>query len=138
MAGFRIEGLDGLILDMERQDAGLKARIDRAMEMAGGVLAEEMRAQTKRFKHPTGELAGLTKPGRVWHNPLDVRIAVWPQGNGYVGRRGSPRRAETVGFVVEHGVKSRHQAANRWMTRGLKRSEPRVNSILEEVIGFDP
>lgn len=137
MAGIRIDGIDGLILDMERRDAGLKKRIDRAMELAGGVLAEEMRSQTKRFKAPTGELASLTKPGKVFHNPSDARISVWPQGDSYVGRRGSPRRAETVGFVVNYGVESRGQKANPWMKRGLEKSVPRVNSIMEEVIGFD-
>lgn len=133
MATLRVTGLNGIVIEMERRDDTLRARIDRALTAAAAQMQELLRAEgAASFKRPTGELERLIEPGPIWHNPTSSAIAVWAQGN-YTGRRGKARRAETVAFVIEHGRKSRgSMAANPWHARAARKGTKRINAIIAE------
>lgn len=135
MATLTFEGVDRLMVSMATWEKSVRPRVERALKLGAGVLQEEIRAQGKsRFKEPTGELERLVKPGKVQNGSFSSSIEVWPQGM-YTGVRGSPRRAATVGFVLEYGRKN--MEGTRWMFSGLLESKERINSIIAEVMAFD-
>lgn len=146
MAKLTVDGLDGIMVDMIRQDATLRTRIDNAMTLGADILQKQMQEETKRFIAPTGELARLTRPGMIFHFPDAVKISVWPQGM-YTGRRGDPRRAAEVGFVMENGVKPyfmtkgkyanttrSSQKANPWMSRAMRKKKWDIANTMKDAI----
>ena len=134
MAKISVAGLDGLIVKMTKEDAGLQKRIRTSMEMAAGVMEESIRgagAQKFRGKKPGVPLESLVKRGGVINMGDAFFVEVWPQGS-YTGIRGKPRRAETVAFVQEYG--RTNMAANPWIKTGTRRARKKVSSILEEIV----
>lgn len=135
MAKITVDGLNGLLIQMTKADATLETRICKVMEMAAEVTAESVTAEgQKKFKgkKPGVPLEDMVKPGPTLFTDDAVLIEVWPQGT-YTGIRGKPRRAETVGFVLEYGRTD--MAARRWFKPGTRKATKKVNSIIMELQG---
>jgi hypothetical protein len=135
MAKITVDGLNGLFIQMTKVDTTLESRIRTVMEMAAEVTAESVRDEgAKRFKgkKPGQPLENMVKPGPTFFTGDAAMIEVWPQGT-YTGTRGKPRRAETVGFVLEYG--RTNMGARRWFKTGTRKATKKVNSIIMELQG---
>ena len=135
MAKITVDGLNGLTIQELKGDASLEGRIRKVMEMAAEVTAESVRDEgAKKFKgkKPGLPLEDMVKPGPMLFTGDAAMIEVWPQGT-YTGTRGKPRRAETVGFVLEYGRTD--MAARRWFKSGTRKATKKVNSIIMELQG---
>lgn len=130
MARFEIDGIDGVMRGINTKGAKLRPLIEQALTQSAAVVEARMhKEEAESFKAPTGELGNYIHVGPVWHNEDSSAISVFVRGEGYVGKRGSPRSAGTVAAMVEN------KHGNPWMRRSLTGSKRRINSIINTILG---
>jgi hypothetical protein len=96
MSRIEIQGIDGLMARFNQASSELRPIVEEALRESGEALAEELLAQEKRFKDPTGELGlsiTLTDP---WHRGSASGVYQNYTGN-YVGARGGNEGAGRSG-----------------------------------------
>lgn len=136
MARLEVTGLHDLMITYSQTESGLRPMIEEALKMSGEALKEELLAQEQRFKDPTGELGETIALSEVGHAQSASMIDQYYKG-GYTGRRKggekagehAPRRAGFVAAMQENRNK------NPFNKRAKKRAEPRINSIIAELLG---
>lgn len=135
MARYEFDGIDALMAQMETDANTVMERIERGLFRGGEILAQALKQETTTFKAPTGELAGKVKADRTIKRTGSGRsIEVYAQGT-YKGKRGSARRAATVGFVVEYGRRN-DMEGNPWNARAREKTGDAIGeAISEEMFG---
>ena len=137
MARIVADGWDGLLNSYEAWQEGIPRRVERALTLSAEVLRAALIEQERRtFKEPSGELGNLI-PERpdVRRTNASSFVEIYPTG-AYMGiRSATARRAEEVGFVLEYGHGS--VPPNPWNARAAKKSQRKINSIIEEEMKND-
>ena len=116
---------------METDAQGVMARMERGLQAGAQVLADALKNEAaSSFKAPTGELAGKVSADRSvkYVGASSRSIEVYARGT-YKGRRGRPRRAATVSFVLEYGRGS-DMAPNPWNRRASDASSDAVGEAI--------
>ena len=136
MARILIDGIDGLMGDLNKAGSSLRPIIEEALIASAQELQAELLRQERRFKHPTYELGNTLAITRVGHGPSASLIDVYYKGDYYGARAGgelegqhAPRRAGFVAAMQEYKNK---RPFNR---RARRNAAPRVNSIITEAMG---
>lgn len=136
MARLEIDGIDGVMGEMNRAESALRPLIEEALRQSGEVLAEEVLAQEARFKAPTGKLGESIALTDVWHHGSASGVYMNYEGMYEGGRGGnekagaaSGRRAAFVAAMQEYTNK------RKFNQKAMKKAEPRINTIIAEVIG---
>ena len=136
MSRIEIQGIDGLMARFNQASSELRPIVEEALAKSGEALAEELLAQEKRFKDPTGELGRTIEISRVWH--FDDASGVYQNYVGnYIGRRGGNEKAgaargRRAGFVA---AMQEHQNKRPFNKRARKKAAPRINAIIVEAVG---
>lgn len=136
MAQIVIDGLDQVMGELNARASALRPIIEEALRRSADVLREELLAQERKFKAPTGELGRTITASLVGHAQGASMIDVYYAGDGYFGARGggekkgetAPRRAAFVATMQEN--KNR----NPFNARARKIAQPRINTIVEEML----
>lgn len=131
MATFNVDGIDDLMIMIDRAGSDMRERIDDALTRSGDTAQKAMiDEEMGSFKAPSGELGSFVKVGPVWHNSSDAAINVFIRGDNYVGVRGKARRAGLVAGLqqTKHG--------NPWIKRANTKSKKRINAIIAETLGL--
>lgn len=132
MATFRVDGLDDLMIQIDRAGSDMRPRIDDALTRSAEVVHQAMiDEEMGSFKAPTGELGSFVKVGPVWHNSSDAAINVFIRGDNYVGVRGRARSAGMVAGLQQ----TKHN--NPWIKRANTKSRKQVRAIIAEALGME-
>lgn len=136
MSRIEIQGIDGLMARFNQASSGLRPIIEEALRESGEALAEELLAQEKRFKNPTGELGlsiTLTDP---WHHGSASGVYQNYTGS-YIGARGGNEGAGRGGGRRAAFVAAMQEFQNKrpFNKRARRKAAPRINAIIEEAVG---
>ena len=133
MATVEFDGIDQMMQDFDADIETLDARCLRAVDAGADVLSRYLADETRSFKDPTGEMAGLIgKPGEPVRKGSSWEQYVYPQGN-YMGSRGKARRAASIAYVLEYGREGRGKIdANPWNERAEITGEPYVAMAIDD------
>ena len=117
---------------MQTDADGVMARMEKGLQAGAQVLAQSLQKEAAgSFKAPTGELGGKIKADRAVRRTLiGASIEVYARGS-YKGRRGKPRRAATVAFVLEYGRRY-DMEANPWNKRASEASAEAVGEAIRK------
>ena len=115
-----VDGLDGLILDMEAMEELPQATVSEMLQAGGTVIMEAHKSQI--------QAAGLVDSGQLRDSIQMSRkirkkegacsVDIYPQGT----REDGVRNAE-VGFILEFGAPGRGIAATQWMRKANAQAE---------------
>lgn len=135
MATISFSGIDEMMQEFSSDIETLDARCVRAVQAGAEVLVQFLREETASFKNPTGEMAQLVEPvGEVVHDASAWEQYVYPKGN-YRGRRGKPRRAADIAFVLEYGREGHGKIkANNWNERAEIAGEPFIAMAVDDAL----
>ncbi len=132
MATFKVDGIDDLMIQIDRAGSGMRPRIDDALTRSAEVVHQAMiDEEMGSFKSPTGELGRFVQVGPVWHNSSDAAINVFIRGDSYVGVRGRARSAGMVAGLQQ----TKHN--NPWIRRANTKSRKQVRAIIAEALGME-
>lgn len=124
MAQFEIEGIDGLMKDLDMLDAERLAPI--ILEEAVPILEKSVRGRASRHRD-SGDMVSSIKPTTVKRNDIGYYIAVRPIGRGRKGVRNMEKMA-----ALEYGVDGK-QPATPVLTPAVHEAEAPVLAKMQEV-----
>lgn len=131
MARYEFDGIDQLMRELDTDAREVMNRVEHGLMQGGEILQKALREEAAAtFKEPTGELAGKVRADKTIKRAGSARsIEVYARGT-YKGRRGKPRRAATVAFVLEYGHDT--QAANPWNRNAREKSADRIGEAISK------
>lgn len=124
---------EGLLKEFNLMDERTKGKAQRMLQEGADLLITEQRLQADRMFHRylTGQTWGAIKRGPIRTDSVEV----WPHGRRRDLKHPHGERNETIGFVLQYGVKGgrRRMAPRPFMTAGLKEAEGRIMKRWEEI-----